>query len=319
MTMPFAASAKAKASADLPLAVGPAMRDKGGRALLIATLIAAGRLDDRLLDAALERVDGAGFLGWVDEGDAADLSVSGGEAARRAIEGWEGVDIVVQPAAHRRKRLLVADMDSTIIGQECIDELADYAGIKPRIAAITERAMQGELDFAGALRERVALLAGLDEKVIRTCLAERIRLNAGAATLVRTMRKHGAGTILVSGGFTAFVAPVAATAGFERFEANVLEMSAGKLTGRVAGPIVDSRVKRDVLVEARDRLGLDAAMTLAVGDGANDIAMIEEAGLGVAYRAKPALAAVADARLDHHGLDALLWAPGIPRGEWVEA
>jgi phosphoserine phosphatase len=287
--------------------------------LLIATLIAAGRLDDRLLDAALDRLDGARFLGLVDEGDAADLSVADGEAARGAIEGWEGVDIVVQPAAQRRKRLLVADMDSTIIGQECIDELADYAGIKPQIAAITERAMLGDLDFASALKERVALLAGLNEKLVRTCLAERIRLNAGAATLVRTMRKHGAGTILVSGGFTAFVEPVAVTAGFERFEANVLEMRAGKLTGRVEGPIVDSHVKRDVLVKARDRLGLDAAMTLAVGDGANDIAMIQEAGLGVAFRSKPALAAVADARLDHHGLEALLWAQGIPRGEWVGA
>ena len=287
--------------------------------MLIGTLIAAGRLDDRLLAAALERLGGARFLGWIDEGDAADLSVKDGLAARKAIEGWEGVDIIVQPLRHRQKRLLVADMDSTIIGQECIDELADYAGIKPQIATITERAMRGELDFEAALKERVSLLAGLDTGVIQTCLAERIRPNPGAGTLVRTMRRQGAETILVSGGFTAFVEPVAKTVGFERFEANELGARDGKLTGKVEGRIVDSSFKRDVLVDARDKAGLQSEMTMGAGDGANDIAMIEAAGLGVAYRAKPALAAVADARLDHHGLDALLWAQGIPRSEWVLA
>ena len=286
--------------------------------MLIATLIAAGRLDDRLLQAALARLGGGRFLGWIDQGDAADLAVADAAAARVALEGWEGVDVVVQPRRHRRKRLLVADMDSTIIGQECIDELADYAGIKPEVAAITERAMRGELDFAASLRERVALLTGLDAGVIARCIAERIRPNPGAASLVSTMRLHRAETILVSGGFTAFVAPIAEAVGFERFEANELEVRDGKLTGAVVGRIVDCAVKRDTLVEARDRLGLDTEMTLAIGDGANDIAMIEEAGTGVAVRAKPALAAVADARLDHHGLDALLWAQGIPRAEWVE-
>jgi phosphoserine phosphatase len=285
--------------------------------LLIATLIAAGRLDDRLLAAALGRLGGARFLGWIDKGDAADIAVKDAAAARAALEGWEGVDVIVQPMRHRRKRLLVADMDSTIIGQECIDELADYAGIKPEIAAITERAMQGELDFAAALRERVALLKGLDSAVIGRCLAERIRPNPGAATLVRTMRLHGVETILVSGGFTAFVAPIAEAVGFARFEANELSVRDGKLTGTVEGRIVDSTVKRDTLVEARDRLGLEPVMTLAVGDGANDAAMVEEAGLGVAFRAKPALAAVADARLDHHELDALLWAGDVPRRHWA--
>ena len=140
------------------------------------------------MQAALERLDGARFLGWIDKGDAADVSVVGAQAARAALEGWESVDVVVQPMRHRRKRLLVADMDPTIIGQECIDELADYAGLKPEIAVITERAMRGELDFAAALRERVALLKGLDAAVISTCLAERIRPNPGAETLVRTMR-----------------------------------------------------------------------------------------------------------------------------------
>ncbi len=286
--------------------------------MLIATLIAAGRLDDRLLAAALERLDSARFLGWIDEGDAADRAVADGPATRTALEGWEGVDVVVQSNRHRRKRLLIADMDSTIIGQECLDELADYAGIKPAIAALTERAMRGELDFAGALRERVALLKGLDAGVITRCLAERIRPNPGAATLVKTMRLHGAETILVSGGFSPFVAPIAEAVGFERFEANELKVREGKLTGEVEGRIVDSAVKRDTLVEARDRLGLEPEITLAVGDGANDIAMVEEAGLGVAFRAKPALAAVADARLDHHGLDALLWAADVRRRHWVE-
>ena len=286
--------------------------------MFIATLIAAGRLDDRLLQAALERLGAARFLGWIDRGDAADIAIADAQVARDALEGWEGVDVVVQSHRHRRKRLLVADMDSTIIGQECIDELADYAGIKPEIAAITERAMQGELDFAHALAERVALLEGMEEGVIGRCLAERIRPNPGAATLVRTMRLHGAETILVSGGFTAFVEPIAKAVGFERFEANVLEIRDGKLVGTVQGRIVDSKVKREVLVEARDRLGLEPEMTLAVGDGANDIALVQEAGLGVAYRAKPALAAVADARLEHHGLDALLWAADVGRRHWVE-
>jgi len=285
--------------------------------LLIATLIAAGRLDDRLLKAALERLDDARFLGWVDEGDAADLAVGDSAATRAALEGWEGVDIVVQPARHRRKRLLVADMDSTIIGQECIDELADYAGIKPQIAAITERAMRGELDFAAALTERVALLAGLDALAIETSLAERIRPHPGAETLLRTLRLHAVETILVSGGFTAFVEPIAKTVGFNRFEANVLGVRDGKLTGEVEGRIVDSTVKHETLVEARESLGVQPEMTLAIGDGANDIAMVEAAGLGVAYRAKPALADAADARLDHHGLDALLWAADIGRRHWV--
>ena len=288
----------------------------------IATLIAAGRLDDRLLAAALDRLGDARFVGWIDQGDAVDLGVGDGpaaRAARAALEGWESVDVIVQPADNRRKQLLVADMDSTIIGQECIDELADYAGIKPEIAAITERAMRGELDFAAALHDRVALLEGLEEAVIDRCLAERIRINPGAETLVRTMQANGAETILVSGGFTAFVAPIAEAVGFERFVANHLSVANGKLTGAVERPIVDSIVKRDTLVEARDRLGLESSMSLAVGDGANDIAMVEAAGLGVAFRAKPALAAVADARLDHHGLDALLWAQGIPRAQWVLA
>ena len=272
-----------------------------------------------MLAAALERLGQARFLAWVDEGDAADLEIADRDAARLALEGWEGVDIIVQSAAPRVRRLLVADMDSTIIGQECIDELADYAGLKLEIAAITERAMQGELDFAAALEQRVALLEGLEEAVIGRCLTERIRINPGAATLVRTMRSQGAETILVSGGFAAFVAPIAKAVGFDRFVANELLVAGGRLTGAVKGRIVDASVKRETLVEARHQLGLASDETMAIGDGANDIAMIAEAGLGVAFRAKPALIAAADARLDHHGLDALLWAQAIPRREWVEA
>ncbi len=288
--------------------------------MTIATLIAAGRLDESLLEAALARLPGARLVRWIDEGDAVEIEADvDRHAIRAACEGWEGFDVIAHLPGPREKRLLVADMDSTMIGQECIDELADYAGVKPQVADITERAMHGELDFAGALKERVALLEGLDERVIERCLTERIRPNAGAATLVRTMRERGAETILVSGGFTAFVAPIAEKIGFNRFEANVLGVRDGKLTGVTGGRIVDSQRKHDVLCEARDWLGLSVEETMAIGDGANDIPMVEEAGLGIAYRAKPALSAVADARLDHHGLDALLWAQGIPRRLWVGA
>jgi phosphoserine phosphatase len=287
--------------------------------LAIATLIAAGRLDERLLDAALARLPRARLVRWIDAGDAADIEIDAGTAdIRAAYEGWEGVDIVVQGPGPREKKLLVADMDSTMIGQECIDELADYAGFKPQVSEITERAMRGELDFAGALKERVALLEGLNEGTIAQCLQERISPSPGASTLVRTMRARGAETVLVSGGFTAFVGPIAAEIGFDRFEANLLQVRAGKLTGVTQGPIVDSRRKHDVLSEAREQLGLSPGETMAIGDGANDIELVTEAGLGIAYRAKPALAAVADARLDHNDLSALLWAQAIPRKDWVQ-
>jgi len=285
--------------------------------LFIATLIAAGRLDDRLVAEAIERLPGARFHGWIDEGDAVDLEVEDAAAARAALECWNGCDVIIQPVQGREKKLLAADMDSTIIGQECIDELADYAGIKPSIAAITERAMRGEIDFAEALTERVALLEGLDVAIIARCLAERIRPNPGAATLVRTMRARGAGTLLLSGGFVDFVEPVAAAVGFEHHAANLLAKNGGELTGQLDGPIVDAEAKREAMVVAREDLGLDPSMVLAIGDGANDIPLIEAAGLGVAYRAKPALIAVADARLDHHALDALLWAQGIACKDWV--
>jgi phosphoserine phosphatase len=287
----------------------------------IATLIAAGRLDDRLIDRALgllrELDPKAAFLHWIDEGDAADLRFSGdSKAARWALDGLEGVDFVVQPDEPRWKRLLVADMDSTIIGQECIDELADYAGLKDKVARITDRAMRGELDFPGALRERVRLLAGLDEQELKRCLNERVRVTAGAETLVQTMRAGGASCLLVSGGFLSFAEPVARTVGFDRVRANRLVFAGGKLSGEVGDPIVDAITKRDSLIEAREQLGLRREDVLAIGDGANDKMMIEEAGLGIAFRAKPALVEVADAELRHHGLDALLWVQGVRRRDW---
>ena len=269
---------------------------------------------DRLADAGMA----SGTAGWIDPGDAIDLDVAGeARAIRSALEGWEGVDIIPHAAAQRAVRLFVADMDSTMIGQECIDELADYAGVKPEVAAITERAMSGELDFAGALAARVALLAGLDEGVIAQCLAERVRPNPGAATLVGTLAARGTTTVLVTGGFTAFADPIGEGLGYGYIHANRLEIEEGKLTGRTIGPIVDGARKAAVLEETREVLDLAVEQTMAIGDGANDSAMIQAAGLGIGYRPKPALAAVADAVLLYHPLDALLWALGIPRSDWL--
>ena len=260
----------------------------------------------------------AAFSAWIDEGDAVDLRVSGDtQVIRWALDGLDGVDVFVQPEEQRFKRLLVADMDSTIVGQECLDELADFAGLKREIAEITERAMQGKLDFKAALRERVALLSGLDEEAIGRCLAERVVPNPGAATLVRTMRVGGARAILVTGGFVSFADPIAKMLGFNAVRANRLLFDGRQLSGSVEDPIVDAQAKLDALIEAREELGLAREDVLAIGDGANDKLMVQEAGLGVGYRAKPALAEVADARLDYHGLDALLWAQGIRRRDWV--
>jgi phosphoserine phosphatase len=226
------------------------------------------------------------------------------------------VDVVVQPLAHRRKRLLVADMDSTMIDQECIDELADKVGLKPRIAAITERAMRGEIAFEPALRERVALLQGLPLAVVDEVLAERIRVTPGAVPLVRTMRAHGAYTCLVSGGFTLFTDRVAAMIGFHENRANRLIVEAGRIAG-VAEPILGRDAKLAALVDLAEKLGLPRDATLAAGDGANDLAMLAAAGLGVAYRAKPKVAAGAHARIDHGDLTALLYVQGYRREEFV--
>jgi len=288
--------------------------------LFIATLIAPD-LPQGEVSAARDRLDAAGCLPvaqiWVQEGEAIDLQFGRDpDAARSALEG-QGYDVVVQPAEHRRKKLIVADMDSTMITVECIDELADYAGIKAQIAAVTEAAMRGELDFGEALDARVALLKGLDEGVIARCLAERVKIMPGARELVRTMRGWGATAILVSGGFTRFAEPVAAEIGFTRAIANVLEIADGKLAGTVTKPIVDASTKLATLSEAVLDLGLSRAETLAVGDGANDLAMITQAGLGVAYHAKPVVAAAAGARIDHGDLTTLLFAQGVARKDWI--
>ncbi len=216
--------------------------------------------------------------------------------------------------------LFVSDMDSTMIGQECIDELADFAGLKPQIAAITERAMQGELDFEAALRERVGLLAGLDEAAIAQCLSERIRPMPGAKTLVATLKAKGCYTVLVTGGFHQFADPVAAELGFERVLGNRLAVQGGQLTGGLIGPVVDSSVKRAVLVEESARLGLGRASgraSLATGDGANDIPMIEAACYGIAYHAKPKARAAAHGWIDRGDLNDVLRLLGIPVSEWV--
>jgi phosphoserine phosphatase len=213
-------------------------------------------------------------------------------------------------------RVFVSDMDSTMISAECIDELADFAGIKPQIAAITERAMQGELDFESALRERVKLLAGLDEGSIAECLATRIAPMPGARVLVSTLKSLGCKTVLVTGGFHQFADPVAEQLGFDRVVANRLDLAEGKLTGSLVGPITDSSVKRAVLLEEMALLG-EGATSLAMGDGANDIPMLEAATYGLAYRAKPKARAAADGWIDRGDLTAVLELLGISRGDWV--
>jgi phosphoserine phosphatase len=270
---------------------------------------------------------------WLDPGVAVDIAFlledveAGAEPALlkdlakdlRDIIGNEPVDVVIQKDGDsRRKKLLVADMDSTMIGQECIDELADYAGLKGRVAAITERAMRGEIAFEPALRERVALLKGLPTAVIDTVIAERIRLTPGGPTLLATMRKNGAYSCLVSGGFTAFTTKLAAKIGFDEDHANTLLVDGGgKLTGEVAEPILGRAAKLATLNELRESFDVDEIDTLVVGDGANDLGMIEHAGLGVAYHAKPAVAAAAAARIDYGDLTALLYAQGYRRDEFA--
>ena len=232
------------------------------------------------------------------------------EAVRAALTGTP-VDANAVPAAGRRKRLLICDMDSTIIPVECIDEIADFAGVKARVSDITERAMRGELDFEEALRERVGLLKGLPEAVLQQVYDERVSLNPGAAEMVLAMNAGGALTALVSGGFTFFTERVAAAAGFQRNQANTLLAAGGALTGEPGTPILGKQAKLDALNRLAAEIGAAPENAVAVGDGANDLAMIGAAGLGVAYRAKPAVAAAADARLDHSDLTAVLRLQGI--------
>jgi phosphoserine phosphatase len=291
--------------------------------MFVATLVGSaalgqgdiGEAADRLATAACE----PGETAWLDQGKAADIFFGADPlAARDALKGLgQGVDVIVQARRVREKTLLIADMDSTMITVECIDELADYAGIKPQIAEITERAMRGELDFEGALHGRVALLKGLPDSAIDRCREERVRIMPGAKALVRTMKARGATTLLVSGGFTRFTGPVAQDIGFDAAVANVLEIADGALTGTVETPIVDAARKRAEL-EAAIAAGIPRDLTLAVGDGANDIPMIQAAGLGVAYHAKPKTREAAAAEIVHGDLSVLLYAQGIPSKNWAE-
>jgi phosphoserine phosphatase len=295
----------------------------------VATLIsnpAAPALDAAAIERARGALPSPQAPIWLDPGVAADIPFSAprendnhalAERARDALAG-AAVDVVLQQAAGRRKALFLADMDSTMIGQECIDELADYVGLKPRVAAITERAMRGEIEFAPALRERVALLKGLPASVVDEVIAARIRLTPGARTLIATLRRNGAYTCLVTGGFTLFTARIAAMLGFDENRANTLVLdAAGRLTGEVAEPIFGREGKLATLIELTRRLGIAADESLVAGDGANDIAMIQAAGLGVAYHAKPKVAAAAAARIDHGDLTALLYVQGYRRDEFV--
>lgn len=234
-------------------------------------------------------------------------------AARGALEVLEA-DIFVRAAAAPAPRLFVADMDSTMITAECIDELADYAGVKAQVAEVTERAMRGELDFAASLRARVALLEGLDESVLERCHEERVRIMPGSRTLVRTLAARGAKTVLVTGGFTFFAERVAAEIGFAAFHANRLGIAGGVLDGTVAEPILDAMAKKSWLL---DYAGADVAASVAAGDGANDIPMVTAAGFGLAYHAKPALRGVADAAIRFGDLTAILHGLGVPRSDWA--
>ncbi len=272
-------------------------------------------LDAAILAAVAERIPGAGEPRWLSPGVAAEIHADAADplalaAGLRAVVAPAPVDVNVVSMAHRRKRLFVADMDSTMIEQECIDELADFVGLKERVAAITERAMRGEIAFEPALRERVALLRGLPVGVVDEIVERRLVIMGGAKELVARMRAGGAYTCLVSGGFTLFTARIAVMIGFDEDRANRLVVSEGRLTGEVEEPILGREAKRAALVELRERLGVSAAETLAVGDGANDLAMIAEAGLGVAFRAKPAVAEAAPARIEHGDLRALLHLQG---------
>ena len=293
---------------------------------LVATLIcnpADPALDSTVVDGARAILPSAGPAQWLFDEVAVDIAFQSDDELRtienrlREARGDLPIDIVVQPQAFRRKKLFLADMDSTMIGQECIDELADFAGLKAHVAKITERAMRGEIEFEPALRERVALLKGLAASVVDEVLAKHITLTPGGRELVATMRANGAWTCLISGGFTLFTSAVAAMIGFQENRANELKVEDGKLIGEVSEPILGRAAKLATLIELTESFDLDDIDTLVVGDGANDLGMIQQAGLGVAYHAKPAVAAAAAARIDHGDLTALLYAQGYRRDEFA--
>lgn len=258
---------------------------------------------------------------WLSIGRACEIPFSGSarpraERAAKAVLGDRRLDVAVLPAEGRRKKLLVADMDSTIVAGEMLDELADFAGLKEQVAAITARAMNGEIEYRESLRARVTLLKGLGTDTLEKTFA-RARLNPGATTLVATMRAHGAYTFLVSSGFRYFTARVRALAGFDADLGNDLEIADAKLTGRVVEPILDKEVKRQTLLDAAGRLGIALSETLAVGDGANDLPMIREAGLGVAFHPKPMVATEAPAVIRYADLTALLYLQGYADDAFV--
>jgi phosphoserine phosphatase len=269
---------------------------------------------------ALRDALGGGDAVWLDPNGAAEFAVS--KMPRNLAEirdslTAEGVDLICQPSAGRRKKLLLADMDSTMIQQECVDELAAAAGIGPKVARITARAMNGELDFEAALRERVALLKGLPETTIADVLAHRITMMPGGATLVATMKAHGAYAALVSGGFSAFTSAVAAKLGFDEHRANLLHVEYGALTGTVAEPILGREAKVAALEDLTAKLSISEGDVLAIGDGANDLGMLTRAGLGVAVHAKPVVQAQASHAINHGDLTALLYIQGYARDEFV--
>lgn len=269
---------------------------------------------------ALRNGWGGSAARWLDRGVAAEFDLparADSEAATRAEMDAMGVDLNVVPSANRRKRLLLADMDSTMIRQECIDELAAEAGVGDRVAAITARAMNGEIGFEGALRERVGLLAGLDVAVIDRVLAERITPMPGGRALVATMKAAGARAALVSGGFTAFTAAIAARLGFDEHRANTLRVEGGRLTGAPGEPILGRAAKVAALEEITAAMGIAEADVLAVGDGANDLGMLTRAGMGVALHAKPAVQAEAGLRINHGDLTALLHLQGYRRDDFA--
>ena len=290
--------------------------------MFIATLLT--NPDTPVLDRAtvesLRNAWGGGDAVWLDPGVAAEFALE--STPDTLWDVWAGlqalrIDLCVQPAANRKKRLLIADMDSTMIQQECIDELADEAGVGAHVAGITARAMNGELDFEAALRERVGLLTGLPEATIAQVIRDRITLMPGGVALLATMRANGAHTALVSGGFTAFTARIAETLGFHENRANTLLIADGQLTGHVADPILGKQAKLDALHEITARLGLTPADAMAVGDGANDLAMLTAAGAGVALHAKPSVAAQCSLRVNHGDLTALLFLQGYSREEFA--
>ncbi len=275
---------------------------------------------DRVTVESLRNAWGGGDAVWLDPGVAAEFALEAMPANRWDV--WQGlqgigVDLVVQRAEGRRKKLLIADMDSTMIQQECIDELADEAGVGAHVAGITARAMNGELDFEDALRERVALLAGLPETVIAGVIRDRITLMPGGAVLLATMKANGAYAALVSGGFTAFTGAIARKLGFDENRANTLLIEGGVLTGKVADPILGRAAKVAALEEISARLGTSAAEAMAVGDGANDLGMLGLAGAGVALHAKPSVAAQCDLRVNHGDLTALLYMQGYAREQFA--